>query len=241
MAGQHAAEAFVEQLQVLAKSGHPHFLEGGQAVNVWAEVYSPRVPALAELSPFTSKDCDVWASYGLFQALEHDQLLPGKLIKSDSPLDGQLGILQLQAPPRIIDFLQSVYGLNESELQRATRRMLVVSGVHVLDPLYLFKGKCHNFIDLDQAGRQDRRHLEILKLVIPMHLDSALEQACKNTISERDLINEIKLLLNFKKDSRVREALVKQDCTLFDLLPVGRLARCRLAKVEHFAFTQLGN
>lgn len=239
MASQHAAEAFVEQLQILARSGHAHFLEGGQAVNVWAEVYSSRLPALAALSPFTSKDCDVWASYGMFQALEHDQLLPGKLIKSDSPLDGQLGILQLEAPPRIIDFLQSVYGLKEDELQRATKRMLVVAGIHVLDPLYLFKGKCHNFIDLDQAGRQDRRHLEILKLVLPIHLDGAVDQACQEAISERELINEIKFLLSFKKDDRVRAALVKLGCTLVDLLPVDRLYQCGLAKVEQFAASQL--
>ena len=241
MARQHAAEAFVEQLQILARSGHPHFLEGGQAVNVWAEVYSPRLPALSDLSPFTSKDCDVWTSYEMFQALEKERLLPGRLIKSDSPLDGQLGILQLQAPPRIIDFLQSVYGLNEDELQRARKRMLVVLGIHVLDPLYLFKGKCHNFIDLNQAGRQDLRHLEILKLVIPMHLDSALERACENAISQRELINEIKLLLSFKKDDRVRDVLVALDCKLSDLLPLDRLNSCGLEKVERFVSSQLAD
>ena len=33
-------------------------LVGGQAVNFWAEIYAPRVPAIDREAPFTSKDID---------------------------------------------------------------------------------------------------------------------------------------------------------------------------------------
>jgi hypothetical protein len=54
--------AYADLLQTLGQSGMPHFPEGRQAVNLWADVFLERKPELAELAPFTSKDCDVCAS-----------------------------------------------------------------------------------------------------------------------------------------------------------------------------------
>jgi hypothetical protein len=58
---------FAPQLRAMEASGLEHFLEGGQAVNVWAEVYASECPALVELAPFTSRDCDVWLGHGAFK------------------------------------------------------------------------------------------------------------------------------------------------------------------------------
>ncbi len=237
--GEHTFGAYADLLQTLGQSGMPHFLEGGQAVNLWADVFLERKPQLAELAPFTSKDCDVCASHQLFQAIAHDHLLPGTLIKSTSPLDGQLGILQLQNPPRVIDFLPSVFGLSKGELERAFRRVIIVSGVCVLDPLYLFKGKCHNFIELPQGGRQDQRHLNMLKHIVPAHFERATERACQNHIAERELISELKLFLAFDKDRAIRQATSRLECKLIDLAPTKLLSACGLAKVEHFIATQI--
>jgi hypothetical protein len=43
---------------ILASAEQP-LVVGGQAVNIWAELYSPAVSALTELAPFTSKDADI--------------------------------------------------------------------------------------------------------------------------------------------------------------------------------------
>ena len=79
----------------------------------------------------------------------------------------------------------------------------------------------------------------MLKLVIPAHLEAAIESACQGSISERDLINEIKFLLGFNKDSCVRKALAELDCALSHLAAKERLSTCGLAKVEHFAASML--
>lgn len=65
------------------------------------------------------------------------------------------------------------------------------------------------------------------------------ERACAGKISERELLNELKLFLNFSKDSRDRSALELLACNLLDLIPVDLLANCELPKVAHFASTQL--
>ena len=50
---------FADELSALEAAGHRHFLEGGQAVNIWASVYLKSSPKLEDLRPFTSKDCDL--------------------------------------------------------------------------------------------------------------------------------------------------------------------------------------
>jgi hypothetical protein len=56
----------------LGKAGEPYFLEGGQAVNFWAEYFSAKGKrsGLDRLRPFTSKDCDIWVSLAVLRYLE---------------------------------------------------------------------------------------------------------------------------------------------------------------------------
>jgi hypothetical protein len=70
-----------------------------------------------------------------------------------------------------------------------------VRGVRLLDPLFLFKGKCHNLVKLPQGGRQDMKHLMMLRLILPAYLEELLEAVKTGDIDERQFLNEIKLLL----------------------------------------------
>lgn len=110
-----------------------YFLEGGQAVNIWAEVYSAAAPGVAELAPFTSKDCDLWVGLELFRHIE--RILPGgTLTKASDPSQGQLGIFTTDDhPPRVIDLFDGVFGLNREELNRARERSFTVDGVRLID------------------------------------------------------------------------------------------------------------
>jgi hypothetical protein len=53
---------------VLSDPAQP-LIVGGQAVNLWAEVYTPSEPALQEFQPFTSKDADIFGNRELAQVL----------------------------------------------------------------------------------------------------------------------------------------------------------------------------
>jgi hypothetical protein len=58
-------EAYLEYLQSLRASKTEYFLEGGQAVNFWAEYIDAHIQSrpLSPMRPFTSKDCDIWVSF----------------------------------------------------------------------------------------------------------------------------------------------------------------------------------
>ncbi|QJE99148.1 hypothetical protein [Luteolibacter luteus] len=114
---------FGDQLRKLEEGNFKHFLEGGQAVNIWAQLYSRVVPELEQLGPFTSKDCDIYASYELLQRIE--SILDGELVLAKDPADGQLGIFIFNGEPKMtMDLMSGVYGLSLPELERAWRRSL---------------------------------------------------------------------------------------------------------------------
>lgn len=232
---------FALSLQKIEASQLDYFVEGGQAVNIWAEVYSAAAPGVTDLAPFTSKDCDIWVGRELFRQFE--RILPGgKLIKASDPSQGQLGIYTTSDdPPRIIDLFDGVYGLSLGEVERARERSLVVDGIRLIDPIFLFKAKCHNLAKLpDQQERNDARHLWILMTILPAHFGALLELALQHdpATSDRKLLNEVKLILSFRRDVWVRRALKQESMQLEEALPIHRLRTCGLPKTEAFVNNQ---
>ncbi len=233
---------FVPFLQSLFRSGKEHFLEGGQAVNFWAEYFTQRegpVLGLRSFVPFTSEDCDIWVSAAAQKYIEAKK--EGRLTKSRSPLDGQLAILNLGGdPPKVIDLLSNVFGIDPHDYPKLFNRSLIINKVRVLDPLYLFKSKCHCVISLDQQGRQDKRHLMMLTLILPAYMQELLEEAQQGKITQRALINESKLLLGIQAEATVRRAL-KAIRYEGDLIPLEAYRSSELSKVCRFVDSLNGN
>ncbi len=63
---------YLDFLGDLGAANAPYFLEGGQAVNFWAEYFSNKGAgeSIERFRPFTSKDCDLWVSYAAFRHIE---------------------------------------------------------------------------------------------------------------------------------------------------------------------------
>lgn len=224
-------------LSQLTESNIHYFLEGGQAVNIWALTFLERCNALQDYLPFTSKDCDIWiSSDGLKQI---GSVLKGSLKKSHSPSDGQLGIITSEDKKLTLDLLSNVFGLNMQELKRAQKRVLEVENVKIIDPIYLFKGKCHNLVNLPQVDRNDAKHLKILILVIPLYLEGFLEAITYGDATQRDLIREIKLFLNFRKDLYVRQAMRLLEVTFEEMIPMNRLINSRFDLIKKYTVETL--
>lgn len=236
MAKDTRPEDYLGVLKSLTDEGCSYFLEGGQAVNFWAEYFTLReggVIALEKYQPFTSKDCDLWVSMA---ALKHfEAKLDGQLKKGTSPADGQLAVFTTRGkPPLKIDLMSGVFGISPADIGRLEKRALAVRGIKLLDPLFLFKGKCHNLIKLPQSGRQDLKHLRMLGLILPAYLEELLEEVKTGGLDERQLLKEIKLLLQMGKDGWVRQALKKAEFTLAEVIPIEILRSCGLEKIERF-------
>ena len=60
---------------------------------------------------------------------------------------------------------------------------------------------------IDQIGRQDEKHVRMLTFVLPAHFESLLGEATEGRITQRALVNELKLLKRILKLQKVRQAL----------------------------------
>lgn len=230
-------EAYQEYLQHLHASGWVYFLEGGQAVNFWAESIDAwdHSKKLTSMRPFMSKDCDIWVSPDTWQRMKGDS----NIRKGSSPADGQLGILTLsENPPRVVDMLSSVYGIPVKEYPRLEKRVLDDGMIRVIDPLHLFLSKCHCLIGLPQADRQDERHVRMLSLILPSYLMMLVEEVKEGRVTERALIKELKLLRKISNTSVCRRALERIGSPPPCLFPVSEMSGCGLSLVEQFVNSQ---
>jgi len=232
-------EAYLDFLLSLREAGNIYFVEGGQAVNFWAEYIQSRIPnqALGLLSPFTSKDCDIWINH---TAWEHLKRSPrGELRKGDSPADGQLGILTLKTEPlRVVDLMSSVYGIPSRDHPRLLERVIDDGNIIVMDPIYLFLSKCHCLLGLDQSDRQDARHVRMMALILPEYLSLLINNMEAENLAERAILKEIKLLRKILGTSVCRRALGQLQLDPHTLIPWSVLATCGQETLATFARMQ---
>lgn len=237
MEGDTYVSDYLGFLTALGDTGASYFLKGGQAVNFWAEYFTAKGAgdAILHFRPFTSKDCDLWVSHAALRQIE-TSAMGGRFVKGNSPADGQIGIFTLDGPPpRRIDLLSHVYGIPVANVPKLLERAVKVNGIWVIDPILLFQSKCHCLLGLDQATRQDEKHLRILCLILPEHFSDALADALAGRASQRALINEIKILLDALKTQRIKRALKLIGVESASLVPWDLLRSCGLPKVERFA------
>jgi len=233
-------EAYLEYLRSLRESDAEYFLEGGQAVNFWAEYMDARIQGrpLSSMRPFTSKDCDIWVSNGTWKVLKRDPAVR----KGSSPADGQLGILTLsEEPPRVVDVLQSVYGIDVREYPRLMQRALDDGTVRVIDPVYLFLSKCHCLLNLPQAERQDERHVRMMAMILPEYLSLLIADAEAGeggALSDRNLLKEIKLLKKISSSGPCRKVMQTLGIDSRSLIPWDRLARSQSELLAKYAESQ---
>ena len=232
-------EAYLDFLQFLHECGDTYFVEGGQAVNYWAEYIGSENPAqpLEMLRPFTSKDCDVWINHTTWERLKKSP--GGKLQKGTSPADGQLGILTLQEDPlRVVDLMSTVYGIPLRDLPRLLKRVIDNGNIKVMDPIYLFRSKCHCLLGLDQIDRQDARHVRMLALILPEYLSLLIDGIDSENLSDRALLKEIKLLRKILGTHICRRALAQLEIDPASLIPWSKLKTCGLETLVAYARTQ---
>ena len=162
-----------------------------------------------------------------------------RLVRGTSPIDGQLGILTLQLSPlRIVDLMSGVYGIRQEELARLCERAPVFNNIKVIDPIYLFRSKCHCLLGLDQSDRQDARHVRMMALILPSYLSLLIEGIDKENLDERAILKEIKLLRKILGTHACRRALEQLEIDPDTLIPWSKLETCGRETLATFARTE---
>tara|TARA_R110002074_G_C12455639_1_gene658955 strand:+ start:436 stop:1215 length:780 start_codon:yes stop_codon:yes gene_type:complete len=135
-------------------------LIGGQAVNVWAFHYLPKIPELQKLGPFTSKDIDFYGSAKAAQELA--KKIGGTVfipdIDDNTPNSAQV-VANMSNREVCIDFMANVLGVKDAQINN---RVVTLEGslgtdgprvgIVLLHPVDCLKSKLANINILD---RQD--------------------------------------------------------------------------------------
>lgn len=134
---------------------------GGQAVNLWAEVYQSRVPGDFEsFVPFLSKDCDVH-----FRTRDESASLARDVGWRFVPTEGVGQVLgrMYHETGAMIEVLAGIRTATADKIEReAVDGRVAGATVRVLNPASMLREKVSLAVEANQTGRQDAKHVRIL-------------------------------------------------------------------------------
>ena len=236
-ASRRSVEDFEAILRAISKQQEPVILVGGHAVNVWALAYGDRLGSLlAPLQPLTSGDMDVFATRHALMELHRE--LGGKLLLSGPReiIDGTL-ILGTKPNTRELDVLRWVNGIPKIEFQNAVTMDVCGYEILVLFPHLLLQAKLENALHLDQAGRQDIKHVKIMALVLREFLvDVVAGATSENEKSALALLQEV---LQVITSANAREFTHLHHVRFDGIIPADLLRDFPLTRLAKFARHQL--
>lgn len=156
---------------------------GGQAINLWAFYYASECAELSEWEPFSSEDLDFFG--GRLEATLCHEILGGTVnLNRDFDPSPNAGVVVVDWSDRKlrIDFLATVFGLNEAEISRTARvfvgtQELQGLQMNVLHPILCLEGKLSCLKDLPQDGRQDLKHVQMSVLILQTLLKESFKQS----------------------------------------------------------------
>jgi hypothetical protein len=210
----------------------PILLVGGQAVNLWALYYENKT---SDLAPFVSRDADVLGDQETLTNL-------GKVIGAKPqffplrPPTNEVGVViakDAYSSPMLIEVLRYVHGASNEELSDPVYTMAIGQNlvpVKVPGPIALLKAKIANVADINQAGRQDGRHVLILTRLMPAYLNDLNRAALDGRLDELKLIALLEQLLGCittSKGQKVLKELAVSVRELFSGLEAGKLNKLR--------------
>jgi len=223
-------ETYVSCLRSLDQSGIKFVLVAGHAVNYWANYYSSKDTIFESFLPFTSKDADLIGTRD--QLYRIAKTLSGTLQIYRDLRTPVLGVFTTDdSPPLKLELLQGLYGMGNPE--RIITRAKHFGTIPVIDPILLLVSKAANLGGLDQDGRQDKKHLQMMSLISRCYLED-LVHAVGEHISERDLINELKLMKSLLEERLPTKGLELAKLTINHCLPIEAFENCEHPKLKRF-------
>ncbi len=154
-------------------------LVGGQAVNFWAFVYEPRVPALAQAGPFTSRDIDFCGDERAVRLCA--RRLGGRArvatLDDATPNSGTVVFADSDGVRHSLDVLFAPFGLSASEVHDSAIAVDilddsgVVTGVrfHVMHPVLSMESRVHNVSGLPASYDTERGRTQLRASIVCAH------------------------------------------------------------------------
>jgi hypothetical protein len=211
---------------------------GGQAVNFWASRYAPDEPELLAYRPFTSGDLDLLGSIGdaYRLGLETNTEVERPRRGAASPIVANVRI-NAAGVVRSVQFLKSLRGVTNCEIDdNAVQFGVGDTNIYVADPITMLKAKLHNLVELDQHGRNDRNHVDILRLCVRLFLERQLTTADEGEAAARQCLRNLQRILELSRSAVTRRS---EQFDWKALIPVDSLKRVRSPRLKNFRDQQL--
>lgn len=234
----HRADAFAS---VLTDRAQP-LIVGGQAVNLWAEIFAAAEPDLRQFEPFTSKDADVHGNRALAELLHRRSGWSCRFF--DEPRQSAVAILtkpgDTTAPALTVEVLRSVFGVNADDLSRnQVREMRPGELYRIPDPFVLLKAKIANVVQLSAEKRpQDLKHTRMLLPIGRSYLLEMHAAIGRPDMTERNFLGAIAYATEVITSPRARTVAARHGLDLAAIFPRS-LADSPHEKVRRFALHQL--
>ena len=216
---QRSASDFSE----IISSAELPLVVGGQAVNLWAEIYSSFIPDLEAFEPFVSKDADIFGSRELAQALSQQSGWECKFIESkDSIVVAVLSKTPTPGSTFTVEVLREVNGLSDDDL--ALSQIIERSDgsrVRIPSPLVLLRAKLYNLASLTLNERpQDRKHVRMLAHIVPAYMREIGEGVRKGDLSPEVLAGALQYARTLQRTGFAKDMAKTQGLSLSSLIPL---------------------
>lgn len=178
-------------------------LVGGQAVNLWAEVYRARIPALLEpLAPFVSKDCDLHFR----NRHEPEQLARAvgwRFVATEGV--GQVLGRMLHESGAMIEILAGIRTAIADQIEReAVDGGLEGHLIRVLNPASMLREKVSLAVEANQTGRQDAKHVQILAPCCRCFFEDLAAAVVARELTGRDALFYLSIALEVLRSKNAR-------------------------------------
>lgn len=238
MSEQHRPAAFAT---VLADPAQP-LIVGGQAVNLWAEVYVAAEPELHAFEPFTSKDADIHGNRELASILQRRSGWTCRFF--DEPRQTAVAILtkpvEGAASTLTVEVIRSVFGLNTDDLGRnLVRELRPGENYRLPDPFVMLKAKLANVAHLSVEKRpQDLKHARMLLPICRAYFLELHAAIGRPDMSERNFLGAAAYATEIITSADARTVASRHGLDFLTIFP-SAFAASPHEKIRRFATQQL--
>jgi hypothetical protein len=216
------SEDLAELYERLSLAGVEFVVIGGQAVNLWSQHYQSIGEVAptdwAALQPFASRDLDLLGgrleASAAAEALHIEAVLfePGP--RNVAPNAATLYV-PLQGDELVVQFLHTPFGARREEI-RATARTIPLgdSALSVMHPVLCLESKIECLFGLNQAGRQDLKHIRLSALCVRELLRESVQRE-----GARQLLTSLERLAGVASEEHGIRLHLEHGISLEDIIP----------------------